>query len=136
MSNPRPKITEEFKKQQFKKGQSGNPKGGPKIPDTMKKLKSLTEAELVEVGTVLLKGKLSELKALAKDPHTTVIQAMVAGMALKAISRGDSPAFNAIMDRLLGKVKENLNLSGNIGGTSRVVLMLPRNGSEAPDEKE
>jgi hypothetical protein len=122
------------KKNQFKKGQSGNPLGGKLHNPEIKKIKALTEAELIEVGAVVAKGKIGELKALMKNPETNTLQAMVAGLAVKAMIKGDAAAFNALMDRLLGKVKENFHLSGSIGGTSKVILTMPANGSEAEDE--
>lgn len=118
----------------FKPGQSGNPEGARKHNPEIKKLKALTEVELIDVGTFIVKSKFHQLKELLKSPEISTLHAMAAGLAIKSVTKGDAAAFNALMDRLLGKVKEHVNLSGNIGGTSRVVLFLPKNGSEAPDE--
>lgn len=120
----------------FKKGQSGNPQGGRLHNPEIKRIKALTEAELVDIGSFILKSSLEDMKKKIKHPETSMLEGMVIGLAHKAIVKGDAGAFNALMDRLLGKVKENFNFSGKIGGTSKVILTMPRNGSEAPDSEQ
>lgn len=117
----------------FQKGQSGNPEGGRKHDPELKKLKNLTQAELIEVGTFIVKGKMSELRALMKNPDTSALQAMVAGLAIKTMSKGDPAAFNALMDRLLGKVKEHIQHSGEIGGAPNVIIKIPDNGRSSKE---
>lgn len=114
----------------FKKGQSGNPLGGKLHNPEIKKLKNLTEAELIEVGTLVVKGRMDELRAMMKDPATTALKAMVAGLAIKTIAKGDPSAFNALMDRLLGKVKEHIQHSGSVDGNTKINITLPSNGRE------
>lgn len=122
----------------FKKGQpSGNPEGARAHNPEVKMFKKLTEAELIEVGTLVIKGKVSELKARMKHPDTTVIQAMTIGVALRTMSKGDPAAFNALLDRLLGKAREHIHLSGVLDTVSKikVSVTIPSNGSEAPSTK-
>lgn len=117
----------------FKKGQSGNPEGGRLHNPEIKLIKRLSEKELVEVATFILGSKVNQIKARMKHPSTTVLQGMVLGLAVKAMSKGDASSFNALMDRLLGKVKENVNFSGSVGGsagTSKVIIQLPPNNRE------
>ncbi len=120
----------------FKKGEpSGNPLGGKLHNPEIKKIKALTEKELIEVGTFIVQGKMGELKALLKNPETPMLQAMVAGLAVKTMVKGDASAFNALMDRLLGKVKEQVQLSGSINGNAKLILTMPDNGrSKKTDE--
>lgn len=120
----------------FKKGApSANPEGARKHSPEIKKIKALTEEQLIEVASFVLQNDVGSLRAKIKDPKTGALQAMVIGLAIKTMSKGDPGAFNALMDRILGKVKENFNFSGNIGGTSKVILTMPANGSEAPDDE-
>lgn len=118
----------------FKKGQSGNPQGGKLHNPEIKLIKRLSEKELVEVATFILGSKVNQIKARMKHPETTVLQGMVLGLAVKAMSRGDASSFNALMDRLLGKVKDHVAISGNVNssvsGTSRVIISLPSNNRE------
>lgn len=129
------KLPEAAKRTQFKKGQpSANPLGGKLHNPEIKLIKRLTEKELAEVATVILQGRIGDLKNLMKNPDTSPLQGMVAGLALKTMTRGDASAFNALMDRILGKVKDNVNVSGTLGtnvtGTSRVIISLPSNNRE------
>lgn len=120
----------------FKKGApSGNPEGGRKHNPEIKKIKALTEKQLIDVATFVLQSSVGQIKARMKDPKTSVLHGMVLGLALKSMTKGDAGSFNALMDRMLGKVKENFHLSGTIGGTSKVILTMPPNGSEAPEDE-
>lgn len=123
-------------KNQFKKGQSGNPLGARLHNPEIKRVKALTEKELIDVASFILSSSVGQIKSKMKDPKTSVLQGMVLGVALKAMTKGDAGSFNALMDRLLGKVKEHYAFSGSVGGTSRVILTMPANGSEAPKKNE
>lgn len=106
----------------FKKGQSGNPQGGRIHNAEIKRIKNLSEAELVEVASFIINSRINDLKAKIKEPETTTLQGMVIGLALRTASRGDPSAFNALMDRLLGKVKEKVEItSNNTNVTAEVV---------------
>lgn len=118
----------------YKKGQSGNPQGARLHNPEIRRLKNLTEEELLEVGTFIVKSEIGKLKELIKDPSTSALKAMVAGLAIKTITRGDSSAFDALMNRLLGKVKENLNLMAEVNAGISVQLTMPADGSEKKDE--
>lgn len=126
------KLPEAARKTMFKKGQSGNPLGGKLHNPEIKLIKKLSEKELIEVATFVLQSKVGEIKARMKDPNTSVLQGMVLGLAAKIMTKGDASAFNALMDRMLGKVKDNVNFTGAVttGGTSRVIISLPSNKRE------
>lgn len=100
-----PKAAEPFK---FKKGQSGNPEGGRLHDPEIRAIKNLTRRELAEIGSLVLKKDLDALKALRANPKTMVLTAMMAGMAIRIVSRGDAAAFDALLNRLVGKVKDEV----------------------------
>lgn len=133
MAAARGKQTEEFKKAQFKKGQSGNPQGGRLHNPEIKRIKGLTQKELIDVATFVLQSSVGQIKTKMKDPKTSVLQGMVLGLALKSMTKGDAASFNALMDRLLGKVREHIDFTGTVGGTAQVILTMPKNGSEADE---
>lgn len=114
----------------FKKGQSGNPLGGKLHNPEIKKIKALTEKELIDVASFILSSSIGEIKTKMRDPKTSMLQGMVLGLALKAMSKGDASAFNALMDRLLGKVKEHVDFSGSISSSAKVLITLPSNRRE------
>lgn len=115
----------------WEKGKSGNPKGRP--PDALNAaLKKLTKQELEEIGSMVVKGTLADLKSLIKNDQSNCVQAMVAGMVIKIVKHGDASAFNAIMDRLVGKVKQGFEHTGiPAAAPAQVIVTIPSNGREA-----
>jgi hypothetical protein len=97
----------------YKKGQSGNPEGGRKHNPVMRKLKALTNEQVAEIGTLILEGNLPELQAIAKDDTAPALKVLIASVVAKAMQRGDAHALNIILDRIAGKVKERIELTGD-----------------------
>lgn len=117
-----------------KKGEpSRNPKGRQIENPEMKKIKNLTREELVEVGSLVLKGSVDELRAIAKDGKATALKCMVAAVAVRTISKGDPQALDALLNRLIGKVKEHIEVDGLNLGTQQVVIMLPPKQEQIKD---
>ena len=76
----------------FKKGQSGNPKGRPKMPD-------LSEA-------------IAKVLAEEKD-GITALELILAALRAKA-AKGDVRAAQELLDRGFGKSRQNIDNSGTI----------------------
>jgi hypothetical protein len=111
MKQPSKASLDNLKK--FKKGQSGNPDGGRKHNPEMRKIKNLTQEELIEVGNMVIKGSTEEMRALVINPESNVLQAMVARVALRTISKGDPKALETLLCRLIGKVPDIVQLNSN-----------------------
>lgn len=92
----------------WKKGESGNPKGRPKLPS----MKTIMESVLGDIQN----GK-------------SAAEAIMMAMRNKAI-RGDVRAAEFIIDRAYGKAKENIELSG----TTNMVIMPKPPGEEEESE--
>ncbi len=118
---------------QWKKGQSGNPEGGRKHDPVIKQFKALTKAELAEVGNLVVKSKLDDLKAVKDDPNASVLKVMLASIAVKVISKGDMHALDLLLNRLIGKVRDDVIVTGIPANQPQVVVTLPANGREAPE---
>lgn len=111
----------------WKKGQSGNPKGStPSVPE-LKEFKKLSKAEMVDIGNLVVKGDVSELQKVAKDPTASVLKVMVAACAAKIISKGDVNALDTLLNRLIGKVRDEIHHSGEIN-PPQIIITLPDNG--------
>jgi hypothetical protein len=109
------------KEHQFKKGQpSPNPLGRKLQDPAMRKLAKLTKEELVEVGSLILKGEIKNLKKLAVDTEATVLQRMVASVAVRIMGKGDMHALDLLLNRLIGKVKEEVEITGDLNQTSNL----------------
>lgn len=116
------------KEHRWRPGQSGNPKGGNAHDPRLKMLKKLTKEELIEVGNLVVKGSVSELKEMAKNPNASVIQTMVASVAVKVITKGDMHSLDILLNRLIGKVKEEIEHTGL--AQPQVIITLPDNGRD------
>ena len=125
MPNPNPSP-----QHRWKPGQSGNVQGGKLIDPDLKELRRLTKEELVEVGTLVVKGNVSTLKNIVKDRESSVLHAMVASVALRVIKQGDMHALDLFLNRLIGKVNDEVEYSGELN-VPQVIVTLPSNGRES-----
>ncbi len=120
-------------KRPVKGGPSPNPKGRP--PNLFNsQIKQLTAGELAEIANLIVKGNLPALKAIAKSENATVIQVMVASVAVKIITKGDMAALDTLMNRIVGKVKEHVEVTGK--SAPQVLVTLPSNGYEVKKLEE
>ena len=97
------------KNTQFKKGQSGNPKGRPKLPD------------LKEVMQNIL-GETKEGK--------TALEAVLAALRAKA-AKGDVRAAELLLDRAYGKAKQiiDMNAALEVRDVSDTKFSIKKKGS-------
>lgn len=97
-----------------------------------KPLKNLTKKELVDVGSLLLKGDMAGLKILSEDETAPPLLSMFASILCTIHRRGDMQGFDMLLNRLIGKVPQDVHHGGAIGGThgSTVIVTLPPNGRE------
>lgn len=126
------------KDKQWKKGQSGNPLGGKLHSPEVKKLKNLTKQELIDIGNLIVKGDIKALSALrdaVKDggEGVSVLSAWIASVAMRSIEAGDMHALDILLNRLIGKVKDDVSVTGLTTNIPQVVVTLPSNGREAKD---
>lgn len=111
----------------FKKGQSGNPNGRPSEVLSIA-MKKLTKEELEDIANLIIKGTKDDLIKMAKDPKCSVIKLMVASSVLRIVKEGSVDGLDKILNRLIGKVKETVDLNGSGFTPTTVILKLPDNG--------
>lgn len=121
------------KGRKFVKGQIANPLGAGAHNKEARAIRKLTCEDLELVISLIQFGKLDDLKAISQDKDANVLKIWIASIAVKAISKGDHAALNALLDRVIGKVKDrdskgNVTTEGNI--LSPVQIYIPKNGSE------
>lgn len=109
---------------QFKKGQSGNPLGGRAHDPVMRALKRLTKDELKEVGSLLLRGNLDALKEVSQDKKANVLKVMLASVCVRVMKQGDMHALDILLNRLVGKVKDEVDVV-QADGPIKVNVYLP-----------
>lgn len=97
----------------WKKGDpSPNPGGRPKLSDAERKLRHSTKEQMKEVGDMIVNGSRVELVHILDNPHEySELQYQIA-CALKVSSeKGDWFTVDKILDRLIGKVKDEIDVS-------------------------
>lgn len=119
---------------QFKKGHVANPLGGGAHDPEVRAVRNLTRRELAEVGSLVVKGDITALTTIKNDPNSSAMHAIIASVCLRAWADGDMRGFDVLLNRLIGKVKDEVALSGSIGGGAQVIVTVPQNGREAPPE--
>lgn len=111
-----------------KKGEVRNPDGGRAHDPAKKALKYLSNEMLKEVIDVAVKGDLEKLAALAQSRTLPVLQVAVAKCMYDAVARGDWSTVERIVERCVGKVKEEVEITGI--SAPQVIVKLPSNGRE------
>lgn len=87
----------------FKKGQSGNPKGAPVIPVEVKLVKLLTWKELALACTKLLYADIAEVTRIDMDPTEPMLHKIISKALMKAHQDGNFFMLNHILDRVCDK---------------------------------
>lgn len=94
----------------FKKGQSGNPLGRPRMSEDERKARLLNKVEFERVLNRYIRMSMLEIKARVEDPKTPSLEQIVAKVIYEAAKRGDERRLSFILDRLIGPVKVILQL--------------------------
>lgn len=101
------------------KGQSGNPNGAAVHNPVVKAVRALTKERVAEIIEEILTtdpADAAEMRGKAK----TVMEAWLMAGIQKAVRNGDLVPLNALLDRLIGKVKDQVENSGET--TTRVIV--------------
>jgi hypothetical protein len=101
--------------------------GRPKMTEEQKKLARMTRTEVMDVMSQIVRFNKKELMALKNDPKTSLLKAWVGSVAAKGIKLGDMDRLDKLLNRVIGKVKEEVEFQGN---AVNVLVKLPGNGSE------
>lgn len=118
------------KETRWKKGQSGNPKGRAVESPARRQLRTMGKAEILNFGTLVMRGNMSHLQAIVKDPKAPVIQIMFAAVCASIIKKGDMNALQELLNRIVGPVPKEMQLTGEPLGNVQVLVSLPSNGRE------
>lgn len=102
-------------------------------------MKHLTVDIYREVIELALTSNITALEELIKDPKRPTVQVGIATALVKACRDGNWTVLNAIAERLVGKIPDQLQVSdpnGNPIGPVQVFLGLPPNGFERKAEEK
>lgn len=96
----------------FQPGESGNPNGRPPTTPEVKALRKITAQSLEEIGDLILSGNKAKLQEVANSQTEPAIRVIYAKAACNAMLKGDVTTLELILNRVVGKVKEKVDLSG------------------------
>lgn len=119
----------------FEPGTSGNPNGRPPVPEEIKQLRRLNQPGLERRINKWLHKDYDELKRLLEPQSGAklkTVDRMIIALCLKSGNRGDVTAFNCLIERIAGKVKTTVQISGPEGAPIEVRVA---NMTEAEVEK-
>ena len=95
----------------FKKGQSGNPKGRPPMPEDLRQIKKLSPALIRNIIAKLSRMSRIELEKHIKQSTTPMLEATIGNVYHKALVNGDYMRMNFLLDRTIGKVKDEIDMN-------------------------
>lgn len=95
-------------KHAFKPGQSGNPKGRPKLPADVLESRKQNTVSVARILNKFMNMNIEELKLLMNDKKTQNLELMIGRIIIEAIKTGDYTRLNFILDRSIGKVTEKV----------------------------
>lgn len=101
-------------------GETRNPKGSSVKARALSKLRRLTNEQVSEIGTLVLEGNREGLQAIGKDPDASVLKVWMASLVVSSMKKGDPAAFRAILDRICGRPRESVTLSGDADNPLRL----------------
>ena len=107
--------------------------GRPPLPAELKKAKVLNKIELELVLNKYIYMKESKLEKLSKRKSLPAIDKIVIKMVERSIKTGDYKLFDFILDRLIGKVVENVNVNASLHAT--LVGAIAHYSREKEEEK-
>ena len=127
------------KKTEFKKGQSGNPKGRPKsIKAKVKELigreigSTIPEAEYLDMCSGLMELSVAELKEIANDQTQPAFLVILARSLYEDVQKNQMGNYERILDRVMGKPKMKSEITGANGEPLQQTtnIIIPDNGRD------
>lgn len=116
----------------FQPGQSGNINGRPSLPQELKKAMQMNRVDFQELLIKYLSYSPQELAVAQSSKDTKALDRIVIAVIINAINKGDQQRLDFLLNRIIGKVREQVDHTSN-GEPMKAVLVLPSNGRELND---
>lgn len=94
----------------FQPGNPGGP-GRPRLPDDIKGVKKITSEYYCGLVSRFLQMDPEQLRQITQDQTRPMLELLVAGMIFRATKEQDHTRAQFLFDRLMGKVKEQVEHS-------------------------
>ena len=99
----------------IQKGEVRNPKGRPALPPEAREVRKMTTEEIIIIGTKLFDLSIKELRKIARSQTLPVKEVALAKVLVQSIKYGDVKRLDTVFNRVVGKVKDVLELAGHVG---------------------
>lgn len=109
----------------FKPGQKVPGCGRPALPPDVREAKALQRNEVQILLTQMLEMDRSELQTIVNNPKEKAIRGLVASIVLHGIKKGDQMRMNFLLDRIVGKVKDEMEHTLTHSHTIEEIRQLP-----------
>lgn len=112
----------------IKKGEVRNPLGGRAHDQTDKLIRRLTQAEIADIGTLVIAKNITKLRDIIRDAQKnpdskhSALKVWMAAVAIKAMQKGDAHSMDVLLNRIAGKVKDHVEVTGSNGGPVRSIV--------------
>jgi hypothetical protein len=114
----------------FVPGVSGNPAGRPPLPEEIKDARSQSKEKIERALHEIAFKKMDEIKAILDSPHSPAMDMIVAKIIQRAVETGDTLRAGFILDRMIGKVAENINLGGTVHAGLVAAISARKNNAQ------
>lgn len=112
VSNSEKPVNNRDEKGKWVKGAaSPNPYGRPSVPQELKNIQKLSPRIVAALISRYTRLTRAELSAVIEDKTTSAIDVTICVILAKAMQDGDYSRFNFLLDRSIGRVKENVEIS-------------------------
>lgn len=108
----------------FKKGRSGNPKGSSAKARAMGQLRRLTADVIAQFGSDILLENEQALQDVLQDPEAPMINKWMASLVKSSMLDGDPAVFNALLNRITGKVQDRIEHTGPDGDAIHIRALM------------
>lgn len=108
-------------KTSFKPGAKPGP-GRPPMSPELKESRKLTRTLFEEIVNRFTTMSKSQLTYHLQKPDTPALELMVGMVVREAIVKGDQARLNFLLDRLVGKVADKVQHSGDEGGPIKLIV--------------
>lgn len=97
----------------FKKGQSGNPKGRPKLDPEVKAIQQFNKDEVSKLLNKYSRMTQKEMLKVYNSEKAMMIEKWTAKIFIKATVEGDYRAMDYVLNRMVGKVADKMEIEDN-----------------------
>lgn len=98
-------------------------KGRKKLPADLKAANTLTKSKLEGLLNLHLWMTERQLAKVVDDPRSPMISRAIASIITKAIENGDDRRLTFILDRLIGKPKEEIDITAYMVGLKKMTTI-------------